>query len=165
MTVARAISLVERQVHLFREQRDTLRRELADLIAIARQNDRLFDKSKRLLMQLLEAQTLAEIAMVIDDSIRNDFGLDAACPESVLAPLAGSEGQASLQFLAAEAARFSLGSLLEGSRPYLRPLQAGTHGGVVPAGWAGAGVGGADPLAQWRAAGCVCHWQQGVGLF
>lgn len=73
-----AISLVERQVHLFREQRDTLRRELHDLIAIARHNDRLFEKSKRLLMHLLEAQNLSDIAMVIDDSIRNDFGLDAA---------------------------------------------------------------------------------------
>ncbi|MFE8071222.1 DUF484 family protein [Marinobacteraceae bacterium S3BR75-40.1] len=73
-----AISLVERQVHLFREQRDVLRREMQDLIAIARQNDRLFEKSKRLLIQLLEAKALNEIAAVIDDSMRHDFGLDAA---------------------------------------------------------------------------------------
>src|SRR5699024_7522495 len=54
----RAISLVERQVHLFREQRDTLRRELVELVSIARHNDRLFEKSKRLLMQVIEARTL-----------------------------------------------------------------------------------------------------------
>jgi uncharacterized protein YigA (DUF484 family) len=40
-----AISLVERQVHLFREQRDTLRREMVELVSIARHNDRLFEKS------------------------------------------------------------------------------------------------------------------------
>src|SRR5690554_235890 len=74
----RAISLVERQVHLFREQRDTLRRELVELVSIARHNDRLFEKSKRLLLQVIEARNLTDMAAAIDDSIRGDFGLDAA---------------------------------------------------------------------------------------
>src|SRR5680860_803746 len=62
----RAISLVERQVHLFREQRDTLRHEMAELVSIARHNDRLFEKSKRLLMQVIEAHNLIEMASTID---------------------------------------------------------------------------------------------------
>src|SRR5690554_4101820 len=74
----RAISLVERQVHLFREQRDTLRHELVELVSIARHNDRLFEKSKRLLLQVIEARNLNDMAAAIDDSIRSDFGLDAA---------------------------------------------------------------------------------------
>ena len=73
-----AISLVERQVHLFREQRDALREELSGLIAIARQNDQLFARSKRLLMQLLEAQSVDEIAAVLDECIRRDFSLGGA---------------------------------------------------------------------------------------
>lgn len=112
----RAISLVERQVHLFREQRDTLRRELVELVSIARQNDRLFEKSKRLLMQVIEARTLNDMASAIDDSIRGDFGLDAA---SVLlftdANVAGAS-QGALHVVRPVEARERLGSLLEGDR-------------------------------------------------
>lgn len=72
----KAISLAERQVHLFREQRDDLQRELADLIDIAKQNDQFFDKSKRLLFNLLEAQSLDEVMIVVSDSVKNDFGLE-----------------------------------------------------------------------------------------
>ncbi|MBW4935479.1 DUF484 family protein [Marinobacter sp. F4206] len=112
----RAISLVERQVHLFREQRDTLRRELVELVAIARQNDRLFEKSKRLLMNVIEARTLNDMASAIDDSIRGDFGLDAA---SVLlftdVPLP-DPSQGALHVVRPDEARERLGSLLEGSR-------------------------------------------------
>lgn len=112
----RAISLVERQVHLFREQRDTLRHELVELVSIARQNDRLFEKSKRLLMQVIEARNLNDMASAIDDSIRGDFGLDAA---SVLlftdADLPGTS-QGALHVVRPGEARDRLGSLLEGDR-------------------------------------------------
>lgn len=71
----KAISLAERQVHVFREQRDDLQHELRDLIDIAKQNDQFFDKSKRLLMNLLEAQSLDEVMIVVENSVHNDFGL------------------------------------------------------------------------------------------
>ncbi|MGC8120025.1 DUF484 family protein [Marinobacter sp. VGCF2001] len=111
----RAISLVERQVHLFREQRDTLRQELVELISIARQNDRLFEKSKRLLMQVIEARSLQDMAAAIDDSIRGDFGLDAA---SVLLfrDNSGIQSQGALHAVDAVVARKRLGSLLDGER-------------------------------------------------
>ncbi len=121
-----AISLVERQVHLFREQRDTLRRELHDLITIARQNDRIFEKSKRLLMHLLEAQTLSEIAMVIDDSIRNDFGLDAASLILIRDPVPALAGEGALSSASLEAAEQALGASLQSRRAVcgqFRPAQ------------------------------------------
>ena len=71
----KAISLAERQVHVFREQRDDLQHELNDLLDIAKQNDQFFDKSKRLLMNLIEAQSLDEVMIVVEDSVHNDFGL------------------------------------------------------------------------------------------
>ncbi len=112
----RAISLVERQVHLFREQRDTVRQELAELVSIARHNDRLFEKSKRLLMQVIEARNLNDMAAAVDDSIRGDFGLDAA---SVILfteePLPGN-GHGALHVVSPAAARERLGGLLEGDR-------------------------------------------------
>ncbi|MBD3656583.1 MULTISPECIES: DUF484 family protein [Marinobacter] len=112
----RAISLVERQVHLFREQRDTLRRELVELVSIARHNDRLFEKSKRLLMQVIEARNLNEMAAAIDDSIRGDFGLDAA---SLLLftdlPLPVT-AEGALHVVSPAQAQQHLGTLLEGQR-------------------------------------------------
>ncbi|WP_020409977.1 DUF484 family protein [Hahella ganghwensis] len=71
-----AISLVERQVTLFREQRDKYEKQLYDLIETARHNDRFFDKSKRLLMNLLEAQSLDEMVIVLEDSFLTDFNVD-----------------------------------------------------------------------------------------
>lgn len=112
----RAISLVERQVHLFREQRDTLRRELVELVSIARHNDRLFEKSKRLLMQVIEARSLNDMAAAIDDSIRGDFGLDAASvllfSESELPETA----QGALHVVRPDEAHQRLGNLLDGER-------------------------------------------------
>jgi uncharacterized protein YigA (DUF484 family) len=112
----RAISLVERQVHLFREQRDTLRHELAELVGIARQNDQLFQKSKRLLMQIIEAKNLNDMAAVINDSICGDFGLDAA---SVILFTDGplpQAAQGSLHVVSPAVAHKRLGNLLDGGR-------------------------------------------------
>ena len=112
----RAISLVERQVHLYREQRDTLRHELVELVSIARHNDRLFEKSKRLLMQVIEARNLTEMAAAIDDSIRGDFGLDAASLLLVGDSLPAGSTAGALHVVSEEEADRQLGSLLGGER-------------------------------------------------
>ena len=112
----RAISLVERQVHLYREQRDTLRHELVELVSIARQNDRLFGKSKRLLMQVIEARNLTEMASAIDDSIRGDFGLDAASLMLVGGALPAGSTTGALHVVSDEDASRQLGALLDGER-------------------------------------------------
>ncbi|TVP52331.1 MAG: DUF484 family protein [Halomonadaceae bacterium] len=112
----RAISLVERQVHLFREQRDTLRHELSGLIGIARQNDRLFAKSKRLLMQLLDAESLSEVAAVLDESVRQDFGLNGATL-LLITPSPATSPQGTLRYLSPEQAKATFDDLLERERP------------------------------------------------
>ncbi len=71
-----AISLVQKQVQVFREQRDELKEEFQQILEIARHNERLFEKSKRLLLAMLEAKSLDEMLIVIDESIRGDFGVD-----------------------------------------------------------------------------------------
>lgn len=110
----RAISLVEKQVHVFREQRDLLKRELAELIDIARQNDRFFEKSKRLLMHLLEAQSLDEALIMLDESIRNDFSVPFC--SIVLLGDKKDYPASNVNLLSVAAARASLGTLLESSR-------------------------------------------------
>lgn len=112
----RAISLVERQVHLFREQRDTLRHELVELVSIARHNDRLFEKSKRLLMQVIEARNLVDMASAIDDSIRGDFELDAASVILFTDSEVPGSAQGALHVVSPAEAQDRLGNLLEGSK-------------------------------------------------
>lgn len=71
-----AISLGERQVQVFREHRDELKYKLNELISVARDNDAHFEKSKRLLLNLLEVKTLDEIEMVVNEVFKNDAKID-----------------------------------------------------------------------------------------
>lgn len=68
-----AISLVERQMLVLRERNTDLRSRLTHLMDVARDNDRLFDKVRRLTLEVLEAQTLDELVGVVDDSLRHSF--------------------------------------------------------------------------------------------
>lgn len=68
-----AVSLVERQVKLLRERNIDVRHRLGELMDVARENDRLFEKSRRLILSLLEAQDVEEVIASIEDSLRDDF--------------------------------------------------------------------------------------------
>src|SRR5690606_1758930 len=68
-----AVSLVERQVKLLRERNIDVRHRLSELMSVARENDRLFEKSRRLILQLLEAPDVEEVIASIEDSLRDDF--------------------------------------------------------------------------------------------
>lgn len=68
-----AVSLVERQVKLLRERNIDMRQRLGQLMDVARDNDRLFEKSRRLLLGMLDADGLNELIACVDDSLRHDF--------------------------------------------------------------------------------------------
>src|SRR5690606_5015900 len=67
------VSLVERQVKLLRERNIEMRHRLSQLMDVARDNDRLFEKSRQLVLAILDANDLEELVMVVEDSLRNDF--------------------------------------------------------------------------------------------
>lgn len=68
-----AVSLVERQVKLLRERNIDVRHRLGQLMDVARENDRLFEKSRRLILNLLESPDVEEVIATIEDSLRDDF--------------------------------------------------------------------------------------------
>ncbi len=125
-----AISLVERQVHVFREQRDQLRREMAELISVARENDRFFEKSKRLLLNLLESRSLEEVSIILDDSIRNDFKLDQV--SLLLFGRAQDYSAANLQMIELDTIHEVLGHVLESSRAICGRLQPAHYAILFP---------------------------------
>ncbi len=67
-----AVSLVERQVSILRERNMEMRHRLANLLENARTNDRLFEKTKRMVLSLLDAGDLAEAV----DNLYNSLGTD-----------------------------------------------------------------------------------------
>lgn len=68
-----AVSLVERQLRLLRERNHELRARLTQLMDIARDNDRLFARTRRLIIALLDANDLEELVAAAEDSLRHDF--------------------------------------------------------------------------------------------
>ena len=73
-----AISLVERQVDLLRQQNRSLENKLMELVDIARDNQRVTDHLHSLAKALVEAQSLSDVVNVAQDVLRQQFGMDFA---------------------------------------------------------------------------------------
>lgn len=72
-----ATSLIERQVQVLREQSTHYRRQLEELIEVARENDQLNGRLHRLTLALMEAASLDEVLNVLQDELRDKFKADA----------------------------------------------------------------------------------------
>ncbi|MGB1237232.1 MAG: DUF484 family protein [Pseudomonadales bacterium] len=72
-----AVSLVERQSSLLRNKNKQLTVHLSDLCDAARHNDVQFEKTKRMVLGLLDAQTLDDLGDAIEESLCRDFYGDA----------------------------------------------------------------------------------------
>ncbi len=70
-----AISLIERQVELLRERNIDMRHRLNNLLTHAKDNDKLFEKTRRLVLQLLEAVDLNDCAEKVFQSFDSDFNV------------------------------------------------------------------------------------------
>jgi uncharacterized protein len=70
-----AVSLVERQVAILRERNIDMRHRLSKLLDNARENDKLFDKTKRLVLNLIEGQDMGDIIDALHYSFDKDFAI------------------------------------------------------------------------------------------
>ena len=68
-----AISLVERQVSILRERNMDMRHRMSSLLDNARDNDRLFDKTKRLVLALLEGKSFKRRRRLAAVQLRQRF--------------------------------------------------------------------------------------------
>ncbi|MEM8498422.1 MAG: DUF484 family protein [Pseudomonadota bacterium] len=71
-----AVSLVERQLTVLRERNQGLRSRLGKLVDNARDNDRLFELTRRLVLDLLLADSLSTAVSALDASLKKDFKTD-----------------------------------------------------------------------------------------
>ncbi len=73
----KAISLLERQVTILRDRGIEARQKLNSLLENARNNDQLFDATRNLVLALLRAEGITEIANVAQDQLSDYINIDA----------------------------------------------------------------------------------------
>jgi uncharacterized protein YigA (DUF484 family) len=74
----KAVSLLERQVSILRDRNMEMRTRLSGLLENAQHNDILFEKTKALILSLLEARRADELADTFCRTLTENFDVDAA---------------------------------------------------------------------------------------
>ncbi len=74
----RAVSLIERQVQVLRDQGRNLQRQLRELLGNARDNDALTDRLHRLALAMVDGRTLDDALDAAGDILRQEFQFDGA---------------------------------------------------------------------------------------
>lgn len=71
-----AISLVEKQVNILRERNIDMRHRMSNLLNVAKDNDLLLEKTKRLTLAIMEARSIDQLVSSVEKSLTDDFGVD-----------------------------------------------------------------------------------------
>ena len=72
-----AVSLIERQVDALREETARYRRQIAELVAMARTNDELNQRLHDLTLALIDAADFTEVLNTLEDHLHDTFKADA----------------------------------------------------------------------------------------
>ncbi len=104
-----AISLVERQVSVLRARNRDVRGRLNRLLETARENDRLFQKTQKLVLGILEQTDIDGIVDCVQSSLRDDYQVDACSLLLFAQPLLAVH---SARTVSLEQARSEVGALL-----------------------------------------------------
>ncbi|MDG4555511.1 MAG: DUF484 family protein [Candidatus Competibacter sp.] len=154
-----AVSLLEYQNRLLRERGQRLHDKLLELVAIARDNDRLAERVQRLALDLLDASDEPDVLLHrIKTVLRDEFNADcvALCLEAALAA-----GSGTAEFLRPDALTLFEG-LLQVGKPRcgrLRPEQAAAlFGDCAPRVASAALVPMGD--GQWRGLLALGSWDE-----
>ena len=108
-----AVSLVEKQVSVLRERNIDMRHRLNALTANARDNDKLYEQTRKLVLALLDASNLDSVYSAFMDAMEKDFKVDYA--SLILFGEPSSDGKCRVE--TSEAAKIEIGALLKGRKP------------------------------------------------
>ncbi|MGD8525828.1 MAG: DUF484 family protein [Thioalkalispiraceae bacterium] len=72
----KAVSLIERQVSILREQKDEHKKKLQFLIANAQQNEQLITRLNQLILDIMDTQSLDQLLNLVEHRLRSDFSAD-----------------------------------------------------------------------------------------
>ena len=108
-----AVSLVEKQVSVLRERNIDMRHRLNSLTANARENDRLFDLTRKLVLDLLDARDLESMYSAFMQSMEEDFKVEHAS----MILFGEDDGDGPCRVEPAESAKIEIGALIKGRKP------------------------------------------------
>lgn len=108
-----AVSLVEKQVSVLRERNIDMRHRLNALTANARDNDKLYEQTRKLVLALLDARDLDAVYSAFMESMEKDFKVDYA--SMILFGEPASANQCRVE--TSEAAKIEIGALLKSNKP------------------------------------------------
>jgi uncharacterized protein YigA (DUF484 family) len=74
-----AVSLVEHQINVLRDQNRQLKRKLMDLVHLARDNDRLIARMHHLTLELIRTDSLEQLIDTLHSHMRDEFQADIVC--------------------------------------------------------------------------------------
>lgn len=118
-----AISLLQRQVELFRERNRDLQNNINDFIFNAEENDALFEKTRIVILKLLKSDNLTELSKVIEDTLKTEFSAHASSL-LFISDSAGNSDNEGLQFVAVEPTKNVLGKLFDKKRTFCCELNS-----------------------------------------
>jgi uncharacterized protein YigA (DUF484 family) len=75
-SVGPAVSLVEHQVKILRDQNSQLKRKLMDLVQVARDNNRLNERMHQLTLELISTTSLVQLLDTLRDNLLGEFNAD-----------------------------------------------------------------------------------------
>ncbi|GAB3273678.1 DUF484 family protein [Parahaliea aestuarii] len=115
-----AVSLVEKQVSVLRERNMEMRHRLNALTINARDNDKLYERTRALILHLLDARDLAGLCDAFIHSMNRDFDIEFA---SIILFGEPAESSGNLRFETSEKVKLEIGSLLKGRKPLCGALR------------------------------------------
>lgn len=71
-----AVSLLERQVSILRERNIEMRKRTNELLEQGQKNDVLFNKTKKLMLDLLDAKSINDLSVKLSSFCENEFQVD-----------------------------------------------------------------------------------------
>ena len=116
----KAISLLERQVTLFRERQEQLQDQFHEFLGNAHANDNLFEKTRLMMLAVLQCPSIDAVKALIAHRFNNEFNATASA--LVLVNDAGLLLDCSLPCIATTAVRTALGELYQKQTTYCGPL-------------------------------------------
>ncbi|MDG2176746.1 MAG: DUF484 family protein [Gammaproteobacteria bacterium] len=129
-----AISLLERQVAMYRERNLELQNRINDFIFNAEENDALFERTRIVILELLKTNNLGELSKAVEVTLKSEFAAHASRLFFIGANFSGSEDDKkdknennNVRTLEEKPARKTLGKLYEKKRTFcceLTPEQA-----------------------------------------
>ena len=97
-----------------------MRRRLSTLIGNARDNDKLYEQTRSLVLKLLDATSIEELHGAFDDSMKNDFQVEHSSMILLGEP---GQDQGDCRVESADSAKIEIGALLKGGKAVCGPLR------------------------------------------